>query len=157
MNPYLPISIEFGPLSILRIVQQIPEARYNEKTDPERFTVREAVAHCADWEPIWLERFEFILKNPGGTIVVYDEGQMAIDKNYASLDPVDQAKKMVEGRKALAALIRSLTPEQMAIGFNHPERGALTVGDMANMIIAHDMYHVEHLTQYLGEKSAGTW
>lgn len=157
MNPYLPISIEFGPLAILRMVEVIPEARWDAKNDPDRFSLREALAHCADWEPIWLERFQLVLQQPGATIKVYDEGQFAIDGKYFERNALSEAKRFVEGRKPLAALVRSLTPEQCAIKFNHPERGELTVGDFANMIVAHDMYHVEQVSQYLGERVAGTW
>ncbi len=31
----------------------------------------------------------------------------------------------------------------------HSERGQMTTYDQANMMLGHDMYHIEHLSQYL--------
>jgi hypothetical protein len=33
----------------------------------------------------------------------------------------------------------------------------MTVNDMANMTVGHDMYHVEQLSSLFGEKIVGTW
>ena len=151
------ISIELSPRAVQRIVSQIAPGRYDEKTAPERFTAREQVCHLADWEPIWLERFEAGLKNPGARIVAYDEGQFAIDGKYAERDIVAEAERYIAGRKRLADRLRQLRSDDWDITIDHPERGILTLGDLANMILGHDMYHVENLTQFLGEKTAGTW
>ena len=56
MNAYLFPGLEFGPRIVARLVEQIPAARYDERTNPSRFTLREAVAHLADWEPILRDR-----------------------------------------------------------------------------------------------------
>lgn len=152
MNPYLLTSIEFGPVVVQRLVRQIPRTDWDRRTSPERFTVREQVAHLADWEPYWLERFQLGLREPGGRITVYDEGQLAIDHDYASRDPFKEATRFIEGRKPVAALLRSLTPAQFAIQIDHPERGVLTLEDMANMLLGHDLYHIEHLSEYAAGK-----
>lgn len=157
MNAYLFKTIEMGPQVVQRLLHLIPESSWDQKTSPERFSLREAIAHLADWEPIWMERFELVLSQPGATIKVYDEGQFAVDNNYASKNPFAEADRFMRGRKKVAALVRSLTSEQFDIQLMHPEQGPLTLGDFANMIVCHDFYHVDHLTEYLAEKTAGVW
>lgn len=157
MNPYLMPTVEFGPLIVQRLVRDIPESKWDEQTGPDRFTLREAVAHLADWEPIWLERFKKGLESPGARIVVYDEGQIAIDRDYASRNANKEADRFIQGRKVVVELLRSMTPDQFKITIDHPERGIISLEDMANMLLGHDMYHIEHLTQYIVEKTAATW
>lgn len=150
-------TVEFGPLIVQRLVRDIPQSKWDEKTGPGRFTLREAVSHLADWEPIWLERFKKGLESPGARIIAYDEGQFAIDRDYASRNPNKEADRFVQGRKVVAELLREMTPEQFKITIDHPERGIISLEDLANMLLGHDMYHIEHLTQYIVQKTAATW
>lgn len=157
MNAYARTTFHFGPATVRRILKQIPEARWDEKTSPERFSLREAISHLADWEPIWKERFVKILGEPGCTIVAYDEDEMARTGNYAERNVWKELDRYEAGRKALAEVVLPITEEQSQIRFNHPERGPLTVEDLVNMIIGHDLYHLEHFSQYLEAVSVGTW
>lgn len=157
MNPYLMPGLELSPLAIARLVALIDPSRLDERPAPERFTAREGISHLADWEPIWVERFKVGLENPGGRIVAYDESQFAIDRKYAERDVNAEARRFGRGRKEVVKLVRSFQPEDWKKTIDHPERGILTLEDMANMLLGHDMYHVEHLTLFLGEKTAGTW
>ena len=50
MNFYLLPAIESGPKVVARLIQLIPNYRWDIHGDPNRFTVREVVAHLADWE-----------------------------------------------------------------------------------------------------------
>ena len=102
-----------------------------------------------------MDRFKVGLETPGGRIVAYDEGQMAIDRDYNSRDANAEAARFIEGRRELTALIKTITPEQFEYTIDHPERGILTLMDMANMLLGHDMYHIEHLTQYLSRVPVG--
>ena len=157
MNPYLMPALEKGPQAISRLVQAIDPKRLDERLDPERFTPREAICHLADWEPFWKERFEAGRDHPGSRIVSYDEGKMAIDGKYAERDALAEARRYVAGRKVVIALVSALKQDDWGKTIDHPERGILTLEDLANTILGHDMYHVEHLSAFLGEKTAGTW
>ena len=53
---YLYKGLKLSPPAVERIIARIPQHAYDTKTDPERFTLREAISHLADWEPINLYR-----------------------------------------------------------------------------------------------------
>lgn len=146
---YIFRGLELGPLAIERVVARIPESEYDRKTDPDRFSPREAVAHLADWEPILLNRLRSAVETPGGTVPGIDESQRAIDGGYASRDPREEARKLVELRAETVAYLRSLAPEDWEKTFVHAERGAHSVFEAAAQIVGHDTYHLEHLSQYL--------
>ena len=149
MNAYLPIAIEFGPAVVARLLTQLPDESLDRRIDPERFTPREVVAHLADWEPIMRERIGIALNSPGAQIPAFDEGQMAIDNNYAGSDPQEQVELFLEERKVTAELIRSLSGDEWDRVAHHPERGPQSVSDLANLLLGHDLYHIEQLTSFL--------
>jgi hypothetical protein len=149
MNFYLLPAIELGPLTVGRLLRLIPAQRLDEALHPERFTPREVAAHLADWEPIMRERIRSAVTTPGATITAYDEGQMALDHRYRELDPHEQADRYRAERQSTAALIRSLTPEQWTNAVHHPERGRQSAEDLANLLLGHDLYHIEQLSGYL--------
>ena len=152
MNFYLMPAIELGPLTVKRLMRQIPEQRWDETLHPDRFTPREVVAHLADWEPIMRERLRTAVTTPGQTIAAYDEGKMAVDHEYRATDPHEQAELYRTDREITAAFLRSVTPDQWRNTVHHPERGLQSAEDLANLILGHDLYHIEQLSEYLSSE-----
>lgn len=102
----------------------------------------------ADWEPILRGRMESAMHSPGTQIEAYDESQRAIEQNYAASDPLEQVDRFTEQREITVRVIE--LSRDMNATCEHPDLGILTVSDIAHMILGHDLYHVEHLTHYLG-------
>jgi hypothetical protein len=150
MNFYLLLTLELGPRVIRRLLDQLPGGRLDQRLHPDRFTPREVVAHLADWEPITRERIRTALTAPGTEVPAYDEGQMAVDHRYEESDPWEQAERFARERQVTAELLRGLPPEDWGRSVHHPERGPQSVEDLANLLLGHDLYHIEQLTEYLG-------
>jgi len=148
-NAYLLSSLRKGPVVVQWIVAHASPEVYDTKTDPERFSFREAVAHLADWEPILQARAKQIKENPGSIIVGYDEGQRAIDENYAAVDPAEAVKRWAESRDESIEYFKTEAPGFWDSVARHSERGDISLYDLANMEVAHDMYHIEHLLEFL--------
>lgn len=149
MNPYLLPSIEFAPRIIRRLLDQLPQDRLDEAVQPDRFTAREVVAHLADWEPIMRDRIRTAVTTPGVEIAAYDEGQMAIDHGYAETDPRDQVEIFIRERHQTAEMLRGLGPDDWSKSVHHPERGRVSAEDLANLLLGHDLYHIEQLSEWL--------
>jgi hypothetical protein len=146
-NPYLIPALEASPQTIERIVMAVDPSDWDRVTDEDRFSFREAVAHMADWEPIMRGRIELALREPGATITPLDEEARAIEMNYASSDPLEEAQKFSDERRITVDLIKEI--EDFSVPVNHPQIGDLTVGDLCMILVGHDSYHVEHFSQYL--------
>lgn len=157
MHPYLFPALELSPKAFERLVLLIPEKRYDELTDPNRFTLREAIAHLADWEPIFLQRIQAGVGKPGAPVQGMDETQRSIDKKYENWDVKESLRTYAQERAKTLSYLKGLTPEQWETTVHHNEKGLMTAYDQANMLIGHDIYHFEHASQFLGEKVAGTW
>jgi hypothetical protein len=157
MHPYLLASLPLSPQAFERLAAHIPERRFDERTDPDRFTFREAIAHLADWEPIFLQRIQAGVDKPGAEIFGMDETQRAIDQRYESWDVKESLRIFAEAREQTVRYLRALTAAQWETTVVHNEKGSMTAYDQANMLLGHDIYHFDHATQFLGQKVAGTW
>lgn len=104
----------------------------------------------ADWEAILRdERMARAVREPGCTIVPYDESIRAIEQGYSTSDMGIQLARFAAERARTVAFIESLTEDQRQIAFAHPERGATTVGEHAAGMLGHDVYHIEQLMDVL--------
>jgi hypothetical protein len=148
-NYYLLSSLEAGAVIVERIVGRIDDAKYDVRTDPERFSFREAVAHISDWEPILFGRLKAALDNPGSTVQGIDEGQRALDMSYAKTDPLAEARRFAELRRETVQWLRDRTADEWRLEVTHTEKGRMSLFDQAVTLLGHDTYHIEHLTQYL--------
>ena len=149
MNPYLLPALELGPVIFERLLDHIPRSQLDVSLIEGRFTPREIMAHLADWEPIMRGRIETACLDPGSSLAVYDEGEMAIENEYSSSDIHEQCGIFRRERRITAELARSLTPEAWGQSVSHPERGMLTTEDLTNLLLGHDLYHIEQLSAYL--------
>lgn len=146
---YLLKGLALSGNTVVRVVAQVPAEVYDEKTDPDRFSLREAVAHLADWDTINLERLRRGVEDPGCTVMGIDESARAVEGNYQESEPVTQAELFAHRRETLVAYLQTLTPEDWSKTFRHSEKGEQTVYEYAVNTLGHDMVHLEHLTTYL--------
>jgi len=156
VDPYLVRALEMTPRLVENELRR-GSADYDMRPDPDRFSMREVVAHLADWEPIMLTRIKAGVENPGSTINAYDEGKMALDNNYAATDPMERLRTWKADRAKSIQYITNLTDADFAKPVVHPERGRMLVGDIAHMLVSHDIYHVEQLADMTHEKIVDTW
>ena len=150
MNYYMLKSVEYGPIVLEKMVGLVDPARFDERPDADRFTLREAVAHLADWEPIFLTRMQKTLAQPGIEIENLDEGEIAVKNEYHKQDVAGNIARFKAGRSACTAFLRSLGPDDWSKACYRSDVGTISLEDFANMMTGHDMYHLEHAAQFLG-------
>lgn len=145
------------PITLGHILRALPESALDQRSGPDRFTLREVIAHLADWEPILRSRIERAVTEDLPTIEPYDESERAISQRYGDQDPWVALETWQRERAKTAELLQSLSPGQWARCFLHPERGQMTVETMASFLHAHDHYHLEQVSAFLEPKLVGTW
>lgn len=148
-NPYLLIGLHRSAEAVAHIIPKIHPAKYDLRTDPDRFTLREAIAHLADWEPVMRGRILQAANNPGSDIPNWDEEQMALDNAYNEQGPVENAQKLLQERQITIKELEQLSPEQWLGTVTHPNRGTMTAYDWANTTLGHDLYHIEHFVTFV--------
>lgn len=148
MNPYLESGLSRGPEIIATLLAQIPASRYDE-AEPDRFTIREVIAHMADVETMFRTRITAGRDAPGSSVELWDEDQRAIDLDYASQPVEASLEKWRSERKVTKQLIFSLSDSEMEGWVSHPTSGRQTIVDLITFILGHDLYHIDQIAGYL--------
>lgn len=150
-TPYLLEGLASGPSVVKTLVGRISPQHYDTVVSPDRFTVREIVAHLADWEAIWRERAEHGQAQTEGTVQAMDEGERAAAQNYATWDVEQSLAMYVQRRAEFVARVRSLSAEEMDRTYLHPAFGPISVWVHCVMLAGHDLYHIQQLLDYQAE------
>jgi hypothetical protein len=74
---------------------------------------------------------------------------MAIDHDYAHQDLFENLRLFGEERGKTTAFLRSLSPSDFEKPLHHPNLGPLKLEDIANFLLGHDIYHLEHAALFL--------
>jgi uncharacterized damage-inducible protein DinB len=149
VKQYLIEGLTATPIVIAKMFEDARTIDPDRRPDPSRFTLREVLAHLADWEGVWLERMERMSTENNPALQGYDEGQWAIDHDYAHLDIFDQLAKFRAGRQTLVAFLRGLPEEGWERTGLHSEWGDVTVSTLATLVLGHDGYHTKQIAEWL--------
>lgn len=108
----------------------------------------------ADWEPILRERMRRTASEPGCEIVGIDEGQRAIEQKYAERDVAVEIAAYAREREATIAWLETLPAESWKAVSVHNERGPMSLSDQANLLLGHDLYHIEQIYDVISSPTA---
>ncbi len=111
------------------------------------WTLRQVVHHVADSHMNSITRFKLALTENNPTIKPYQEGDWALLADYRM--PVEPSLKMLEGIHAhWVAVLESLTEEEWARTFLHPESGeSINLKKALATYAWHSKHHLAHITE----------
>lgn len=118
------------------------------RPDPKRFTIREIMAHLAEWDAVFLERMQRTCAEEHPTLPGYDEGELAALHNYTATDVTEQCRLFRERRAQLVDFLKARTTEEWQRTADRPEIGIVTLESLALLIPLHDTYHLAQVTQW---------
>jgi len=138
--------VEALPARLRAAVAGLSDAQLDTPYRPGGWTVRQVVHHVADSHMNGHIRLRFALTMDGPTIMPYDQALWADLLDVRTL-PVDASLRILEGIHARwAALARSMTTEERARRFVHPEVGEQTVDQQLALYAWHGRHHTAHIT-----------
>ncbi len=145
---YLFAALESTPILLAGALTGLTDAEADFRPDPARFTLREVLAHLADWDPIFSERLTRMQGEDHPTLPGYDEGAKAIEHDYVSSDWREQLALFTERRRTLTAQVRAFSPEDWPRTADRPEIGVLSMQDLTMLIPLHDIYHLRQVREW---------
>src|SRR5258705_4276683 len=103
VHKYLVVALGGMPDVAERLLKDLhtEDPRWDFRPDPARFTLREVVAHLADWEPIHRERIQRMLEEDNPMLPDVDETKTSVDNDYAHSDPHGSLEWIRGGRQKL--------------------------------------------------------
>lgn len=148
MHHYLLRTMVFGPRVIEDYFNRIPKEKWDTPTAEDRFTPREVVSHLRFWEPIARGRIDQAMYNSGSDVSNWDEERHAVDEDYASKDPHQMLAEWKDERAETWELLQTVPDDAWDNYVIHGMWGNITLDDLANLLIAHDMYHIEQFREF---------
>ncbi len=147
---YLLADLQSSPEVLSRLLAGVTDpAVYNRRPDPARFTLREMIAHLADWEGVFLTRLTQTRDEDQPVLLGQDQSQLAIDHDYAHADPLECLARYAAGRRKVVAFLGEITAAQWPRIGTHTEIGPISLEEQMILIAAHDGYHRLQTLQWL--------
>jgi uncharacterized damage-inducible protein DinB len=133
--------IQGAPAALCRVISGLSEDQFN--TRYRNWTVRQIVHHLADSHVNSYVRFKWTLTEERPTIKAYDEGEWAALADSRTGD-VSAPLSLLEGLHGRwIQLLLSLSDEQFARSFVHPQTGEVI---SLNMALGYYVWHGKHHT-----------
>ncbi len=145
---YLFIALDATPGLCSALLKGLTGEEADFSPDLNRFSIREVIAHLADWDTIFLARIKLTVEEETPILQEIDEGGRALDFDYAHADVAKQLSLFHEHRLRLNDFLRALSSEQWERVCFHPEIGHMSVEALATLVSLHDTYHLNQITQW---------
>ncbi|MCX7665041.1 MAG: DinB family protein [Gemmataceae bacterium] len=112
-----------------------------------KWSTLEVVAHIADFEPVYADRFQRVaaLKKP--LLLAADENEFVAHLDYQSRD-IEQELQFIEViRTRMAALLSRLPAEAFTRQGVHNERGLVTLEQLLQSAVNHIPHHIKFIEE----------
>ncbi len=134
--------LEESPARLREAVRGLDDAQLDTPYRPEGWSLRQVVQHLATSHAHGYVRCHFALVEDTPEVKAYRR-----EMPDAAALPVEIPLALFEALQLrLAALFRSLTPEQWQRAFRHTQRGLMTVEQLGVFLAWHARHHTAHIT-----------
>ncbi len=134
------------PQNLRSAVGRLSDAQLNTPYRDGGWTLRQVVHHVADSHGNSFFRFKWAMTEDWPTIKPYDETAWANLVDSRAL-PIESSLEMIAAlHERWVALLESLTEDDFAKGFNHPERGRQDLATALALYAWHSLHHTAHIT-----------
>ena len=110
-----------------------------------RFSVREVLAHLADWDGVFLERL-----HRSGSNTPVDDPDSWERRHLYQIDLDESLGRFRDSRARLVQAIRDRLQTDPGAALLHPRHGRMTIEVQLAHIAGHDLFHLEQLTSREG-------
>lgn len=139
--------LESLPQNLRNAVAGLSEPQLDTPYRPGGWTVRQVVHHLPDSHLNSYLRFRLALTEDMPAIKTYEEAQWA-ELPDARTSPIEPSLLLLDGlHRRFSVLLRSLTPDDFAKMFRHPELGEIRLDWTLGLYAWHSRHHVAHITK----------
>ena len=138
--------LEALPENLREAVAGLSDSQIDTPYRPGGWTVRQVVHHLPDSHMNSYVRFRLALTENTPTIKTYEESMWA-ELPDALKSPLEPSLLLLDGlHRRFTALLRSMTDEDFAKTFRHPELGEIRLDWTLGLYAWHSRHHVAHIT-----------
>lgn len=135
------------PSRIRKEVEHLNDEQLGTPYRPQGWTIRQIVHHCADSHMNAFIRFKLALTEEMPVIKPYFEDRWAELPDTTALPPEVSLTLLESLHNRWVTLLKELKPEDLMLGYLHPEHGRIIYLDEATGTYAwHSNHHLAHIT-----------
>ncbi len=125
------------------LLDKLTPEQIERKPAPNKWNIREILAHLADCEIAWSWRFRQVYAEEKPTLQTFEQDDWG--RAYASYS-LEQARATWNALRAWnLALLGGLSPEERQRAAVHPKLGGVTLWTLAQIAAGHDLHHLQSL------------
>jgi hypothetical protein len=136
-----------GPEVIATLMTGAAGTELDFKPAPDKWSVRQIVAHLADSEIVAADRFRRVIAEENPTLIGYDQNAWAANLNYAKRKSSESVELFRRIRADCYELLKDLEPETFDRKGNHSERGVVTLRQLVQTMAEHAEAHGRQIRQ----------
>ncbi|HEX7158923.1 MAG TPA: DinB family protein [Edaphobacter sp.] len=148
LNPYAKFLNGAEPLSVLtttaerisNLTAALSAAEIDRRPAPDKWSIREIVAHLADCESVFSFRLRQTLADDHHVIQPFDQGRWG--ERYSAYSFEDAFRSFEASRRWNLDLLSTVTEEDRHRPVTHPERGTMTFWTIVETMGGHDNNHL---------------
>ena len=137
------------PRLLAGLLNGVPDAKLSQRPLPDKWSVKEIIAHLAEDELVTSWRYRQMIENSGCALASFDQDQWARLGDYGSWKPTEALDMFRLLRDANLRVLRNLPPDEWERFGVHAERGRISVRDLAQHMAGHDRNHVDQIRSIL--------
>ena len=126
----------------------LPGAAADRAPRPGRWSAREILCHLADSELVFAFRLRQALAEENHVVQPFDQESWA--RRYAGYGASAALEMFRSARAWNLALLRGVSPTELARTLTHPERGTMAFRVLAETMAGHDMNHIGQIEAIAG-------
>jgi DinB superfamily len=138
--------IEDAPAELRKAISGLNEEQLNTPYRPGGWTVKQVVHHLPDSHLNCYIRFKLALTENEPLVKPYKEAAWAALKD-SILTPADVSLNLFDALQTRwTVLLRSMSKEDFARKYNHPENGLVRLDRVTAVYAWHGRHHIAHIT-----------
>ena len=148
-------ALERAPDLIVPLVREVPQSLIKRRPAPGKWSAHEHACHLAVVHRLFFDRLDVMLSSPAPVFKGYQPGRDEPDDALLQMDLDRSLDQYVDGRHALVARLRTLSPEVWARTAEHAEYSHYSVFIMFRHVALHDFFHAYRIEELLLKKEWG--
>ena len=149
LSPMLMTALERAPSAFFHVIDDVRPEKYHDRLEADRFDLVEMVSHMADIEDVFLDRMRLAHEHPGSDVAPYDPDARSKEKHYETRDLHHELEVYKNRRNDTLDFLKNLGEGEATRSIKHPVMGEITIAAIAQMLVCHDVYHLEQASRYL--------
>lgn len=114
-----------------------------------KWTVKEIIGHLYDTQEVWGKRIEKCNESPGFVFQSYNPEELVEERDYNKVS-IEYILERYRIERAL--MIDSLSEDSWFKEGFHPEEGIMRIKDLAEIIMSHEIHHIEQIEEIKNTK-----